>query len=112
MTLGFLSHCSVRVKNYKLLLMVTKAFSSIVGTPIDQLAMQNRISLEVCYLLLHWLNCRRAHQYNEFCKSINRHTMVHEQMRNFFNGFRRDAHPMAIAVGVVGALYWLSITTR
>lgn len=72
------------------------------GYPIDQLAMQSNF-VEVCYLLLN-NELPTADQYDEFCKSINRHTMVHEQMRNFFNGFRRDAHPMAVMVGVVGAL--------
>jgi citrate synthase len=72
------------------------------GYPIDQLATQSNF-LEVCYLLLNGELPNPAH-YAEFCKTINRHTMVHEQIRNFFNGFRRDAHPMAIMVGVVGAL--------
>lgn len=72
------------------------------GYPIDQLAMKSNF-LEVCYLLLNG-ELPNAANYSEFCKIINRHTMVHEQMRNFFNGFRRDAHPMAIMVGVVGAL--------
>lgn len=71
------------------------------GYPIDQLA--NATFLEVCYLLLNAELPTKA-QYEEFCLTINRHTMVHEQMRNFFNGFRRDAHPMAVMVGVVGAL--------
>ncbi|MCE3238055.1 MAG: gltA [Gammaproteobacteria bacterium] len=72
------------------------------GYPIDQLATQSNF-LEVCYLLLNGELPDSAH-YAEFCKTINRHTMVHEQIRNFFNGFRRDAHPMSIMVGVVGAL--------
>jgi citrate synthase len=72
------------------------------GYPIDQLATQSNF-LEVCYLLLNGELPDTKH-YDEFCKTINRHTMVHEQIRNFFNGFRRDAHPMAIMVGVVGAL--------
>lgn len=72
------------------------------GYPINQLAMESNF-LEVCYLLLHGELPSRV-EYNEFCSAINRHTMVHEQIRNFFNGFRRDAHPMAIMVGVVGAL--------
>lgn len=72
------------------------------GYPIDQLAKQSNF-VEVCYLLLNG-ELPEAAQYNEFCKAINRHTMVHEQIRNFFNGFRRDAHPMAVMVGVVGAL--------
>jgi citrate synthase len=72
------------------------------GYPIGQLAMKSNF-LEVCYLLLNG-NLPTHDQYIDFCKNINRHTMVHEQMRNFFNGFRRDAHPMAVMVGVVGAL--------
>jgi citrate synthase len=71
------------------------------GYPIDQLAKAN--FLEICYLLLNAELPSKA-EYEEFCHTINRHTMVHEQMRNFFNGFRRDAHPMAVMVGVVGAL--------
>lgn len=72
------------------------------GYPIDQLAAKSNF-LEVCYLLLNG-ELPTVPNYNEFCKTIIRHTMVHEQIRNFFNGFRRDAHPMAIMVGVVGAL--------
>ncbi len=72
------------------------------GYPIDQLAMQSNF-IEVCYLLLNGELPDRI-QYEEFRKAVNRHTMVHEQIRNFFNGFRRDAHPMAVMVGVVGAL--------
>ena len=58
---------------------------------------------EVCYLLMNG-ELPNKKQYQEFCDTINQHTMVHEQIRNFFNGFRRDAHPMAVMVGVVGAL--------
>ncbi len=72
------------------------------GYPIDQLAMQSNF-VEVCYLLLNG-ELPDETEYTDFQKSINRHTMVHEQIRNFFNGFRRDAHPMAVMVGVVGAL--------
>jgi citrate synthase len=72
------------------------------GYPIDQLAIKSNF-VEVCYLLLNG-ELPGSVQYKEFCKAINRHTMVHEQIRNFFNGFRRDAHPMAVMVGVVGAL--------
>lgn len=59
--------------------------------------------LEVCYLLLHGELPNKA-QYDEFATTIKYHTMVHEQIVHFFRGFRRDAHPMAIMVGVVGAL--------
>ncbi len=72
------------------------------GYPIEQLASQSNFQ-EVCYLLLNG-DLPNKKQYEEFCRAITQHTMVHEQIRNFFNGFRRDAHPMAIMVGVVGAL--------
>ena len=72
------------------------------GYPIDQLAEQSTF-LEVAYLLLHG-ELPTHPQYSEFSHAITMHTMVHEQLKNFYNGFRRDAHPMAIMVGVVGAL--------
>src|SRR5579862_131340 len=72
------------------------------GYPIEQLASKSNF-LEVCYLLLNG-ELPDQEQYDFFCKNVSHHTMVHEQIRNFFNGFRRDAHPMAIMVGVVGAL--------
>lgn len=72
------------------------------GYPIEELASQSNF-LEVCYLLLSGELPTKV-QSDAFCKDITHHTMVHEQIRNFFNGFRRDAHPMAIMVGVVGAL--------
>ena len=72
------------------------------GYPIDQLAEHSNF-LETCYLLLNGELPTRA-QFKEFDKAISRHTMVHEQMNRFFTGFRRDAHPMAVMVGVVGAL--------
>lgn len=72
------------------------------GYSIDQLALESNF-VEVCYLLLQG-ELPTKKQYDEFQIAINRHTLVHEQMRNFFNGFRRDAHPMAIMVAVVGAL--------
>lgn len=72
------------------------------GYPIEQLASQSNF-LEVCYLLLNGELPTEA-QYQNFCKDMTHHTMVHEQISNFYNGFRRDAHPMAIMVGVVGAL--------
>jgi citrate synthase len=72
------------------------------GYPIEQLAHQSNF-LEVCYLLLNG-ELPNEVEYQTFCQNITHHTMVHEQIRNFFNGFRRDAHPMAIMVGVVGAL--------
>ena len=72
------------------------------GYPIDELA-ESGDFLETCYLLLYG-ELPTAEQYDEFSKRITRHTMVHEQMTKFYTGFRRDAHPMAVMVGVVGAL--------
>ncbi|HKP79115.1 MAG TPA: citrate synthase [Phenylobacterium sp.] len=72
------------------------------GYPIDQLAEQSSF-LEVCYLLLHG-ELPKAGEFAEFEKNIVYHTMLHEQFDRFFQGFRRDAHPMAIMVGAVGAL--------
>ncbi len=72
------------------------------GYPIEQLA-ENSDFLEVCYLLLNG-DLPNADDKANFDHTISRHTMVHEQIRVFFNGFRRDAHPMAIMIGVVGAL--------
>ena len=72
------------------------------GYPIDQLA-NNADYLEVCYILLYGEAPNRK-QYEEFKKIVTRHTMVHEQIASFFHGFRRDAHPMAVMCGVVGAL--------
>jgi len=72
------------------------------GVPIEQLAEQSNF-LEVAYLLLHG-ELPTENQSNQFNHAITMHTMVHEQLKNFYNGFRRDAHPMAIMVGVVGAL--------
>ncbi|SIN94255.1 citrate synthase [Salinivibrio sp. ES.052] len=72
------------------------------GYPIDQLA-NNADYLEVCYILLYG-EVPTKKQYDEFRSMIVRHTMVHEQIASFFHGFRRDAHPMAVMVGVVGAL--------
>lgn len=72
------------------------------GYPIDQLA-EKKDFLDVCYLLLDG-ELPSAKEKETFVALINNHTLVHEQMCQFFNGFRRDAHPMAIMVGVVGAL--------
>ncbi|MCW1932056.1 citrate synthase [Pararhodobacter zhoushanensis] len=72
------------------------------GYPIEQLAAQSH-HLEVCYLLLYG-ELPSAQQMIDFETRVTRHTMVHEQMHNFFRGFRRDAHPMATMVGVVGAM--------
>ena len=72
------------------------------GYPIEQLAEKSHF-LEVCYLLMNGELPKPA-QLEDFEARITRHTMVHEQMHNFFRGFRRDAHPMATMVGVVGAM--------
>jgi len=72
------------------------------GYPIKELADKTDY-LEVCYLLLNGELPNKT-QKAEFEKSIRYHTMLHEQIVNFFRGFRRDAHPMAIMVAVVGAL--------
>ena len=72
------------------------------GYPIDQLAEKSDF-LETCYLLLKG-ELPSAEEKTKFDNTIKNHTMVHEQLKNFFNGFRRDAHPMAIMCGVVGAL--------
>ncbi len=72
------------------------------GYPIEQLARDSHF-LEVCYLLLYG-ELPTADQIAEFEHTITYHTMVHEQISFLFRGFRRDAHPMAVMVGVVGAL--------
>ncbi|TAJ62152.1 citrate synthase [Brevundimonas sp.] len=72
------------------------------GYPIDQLASKSNF-VEVCHLLLHG-ELPTAAQYEAFERSVTMHTMLHSQFDRFFEGFRRDAHPMAIMVGTVGAL--------
>lgn len=72
------------------------------GYPIESLAEKSDY-LEVCYLLLNG-ELPNQQQKDSFIKKITHHTMLHEQIRQFFQGFRRDAHPMAVMVGVVGAL--------
>jgi citrate synthase len=72
------------------------------GYPIEQLADKSDY-LETCYLLLKG-ELPNEEQKQNFVSTIKNHTMVHEQLKTFFNGFRRDAHPMAIMCGVVGAL--------
>ena len=72
------------------------------GYPIEQLA-EHSSFLEVAYLLLNGELPNKA-QADEFEHGVMRHTMLHEQLRQFYNGFRRDAHPMAVLCGVVGAL--------
>ncbi|MCG3882529.1 citrate synthase [Psychrobacter sp. Ps3] len=72
------------------------------GYPIDQLA-NHAEYLEVAYALIHG-DLPNAEQKEDFFEKIRKHTGVHDQLRKFFEGFRRDAHPMAIMVGVVGAL--------
>ncbi|WP_041741609.1 citrate synthase [Collimonas fungivorans] len=72
------------------------------GYPIEQLAV-NCDFLETCYLLLNG-ELPTAAEKEKFDATVTQHTMVHEQMQFFFRGFRRDAHPMAVLVGTVGAL--------
>ena len=72
------------------------------GYPIEQLADKSDF-MEVCYLLLYGELPTRD-QKDNFVRTVTRHTMVHEQLTRFFSGFRRDAHPMAVMCGVVGAL--------
>lgn len=72
------------------------------GYPIEQLA-ENADFLEVAYLLING-ELPSAEQKDGFVGTVRKHTMLHDQMSNFFRGFRRDAHPMAVMVGVVGAM--------
>src|SRR3954453_14241149 len=72
------------------------------GYPIEQLA-EHSTFLEVCYLLLNG-ELPSAAEAADFELDVMRHTLLHEQLRTFYNGFRRDAHPMAVMCGVVGAL--------
>ena len=72
------------------------------GYPIEQLA-KHSTHLETCYLLLNG-ELPNKQQLEEFVYIITHHTMLHEALKRFYSGFRRDAHPMAIMVGVVGAL--------
>jgi citrate synthase len=72
------------------------------GYPIEQLA-EHGDFLETCYLLLYGELPTKA-QKDDFDGRVTRHTMLHEQMARFYTGFRRDAHPMAVMCGVVGAL--------
>src|SRR2546430_932326 len=72
------------------------------GYPIEELAEKSDF-MEVCYLLLNG-ELPSAKAKGDFTAAITRHTMVHEQLSQFYRGLRRDAHPMAIMCGVVGAL--------
>ncbi|AWL06621.1 citrate synthase [Massilia oculi] len=72
------------------------------GYPIEQLAV-NCDFLETCYLLLNG-ELPNAQEKAKFSDTVTKHTMIHEQMNFFFRGFRRDAHPMSVLVGTVGAL--------
>src|SRR5579863_8984952 len=72
------------------------------GYPIDELA-EHGDFLETCYLLLYG-ELPTAAQKADFDYRVTRHTMVHDQMARFLNGFRRDAHPMSVMVASVGAL--------
>ncbi|MBS27530.1 MAG: citrate (Si)-synthase [Alphaproteobacteria bacterium] len=72
------------------------------GYSIEELT-ENSSFLEVCYLLLH-KELPSQSELAEFETTITNHTMIHEQLRNLYSGFRRDAHPMAVLIGVVGAM--------
>lgn len=72
------------------------------GYPIEQLAEKSDY-LETCFLLLHG-ELPTAEESEKFRNTVKNHTMIHDQLTHFYNGFRRDAHPMAIMCGVVGAL--------
>ncbi|OQW48700.1 MAG: citrate (Si)-synthase [Proteobacteria bacterium SG_bin6] len=72
------------------------------GYPIGQLA-EHSSFMEVCYLLLNG-ELPSQDELDSFSHTITRHTMLHEQLATFYRGFRRDAHPMAVMCGVVGAL--------
>ncbi|GIK96108.1 MAG: citrate synthase [Alphaproteobacteria bacterium] len=72
------------------------------GYPIQELA-EHSDFMEVCYLLLHG-ELPNQQQKSEFERNITYHTMLHEQIHSFYRGFRRDAHPMAVLIGVVGAM--------
>jgi citrate synthase len=72
------------------------------GYPIEQLAEKSTF-MEVAYLLLHG-DLPKQETLDKFTYTISRHTMLHEQLMTFYRGFRRDAHPMAVMCGVVGAL--------
>lgn len=72
------------------------------GYPIEQLAEYSSY-LEVCHLLLHG-ELPNAEEFSQFERTIKEHTMVHETLRRFYEGFHYDAHPMAITLGVVGAM--------
>jgi citrate synthase len=72
------------------------------GYPIEELA-EHSDFMEVCYLLLYG-ELPKADEKTKFVHDITHHTMVHEQLTTFYRGFRRDAHPMAVMCGVVGAL--------
>ena len=98
---GLHVHRELRVEDH-LSSTATRASCSIGAIPIDQLA-EHGSFIETCYLLLYGELPTPA-QYRAFDNRIVKHTMVHEQMTRFYTGFRRDAHPMAVMVGVVGAL--------
>lgn len=72
------------------------------GYPIEQLA-EHSTYLETCHILLYGDLPSKA-RYLDFVKRVTSHTMLHEQMHRFFSGYRRDAHPMAVMIGTVGAM--------
>ncbi len=72
------------------------------GYPIEQLA-EHSTYLETCHILLYG-DLPSKERYLDFVKRVTSHTMLHEQMHRFFSGYRRDAHPMAVMIGTVGAM--------
>ena len=72
------------------------------GFPIDQLAINSNY-LEVCFILLNGETPTES-QFNDFCTTVTRHTMIHEQITRLLHGFRRDSHPMSVMCGITGAL--------
>ena len=72
------------------------------GYPIEQLA-EHGTYLETCHILLYG-DLPNKQRYLDFKNRVIFHTMLHEQMHRFFSGYRRDAHPMAVMIGTVGAL--------
>ncbi len=72
------------------------------GYPIEQLA-EHSTYLEACHILIYG-DLPNKERYSDFVKRVTSHTMLHEQMHRFFSGYRRDAHPMAVMIGTVGAM--------
>ena len=97
---GLYLHGELRIKNH---FYRWRPRRSPLSRLSDRQLAENSDFIEVAYLLLKD-HLPTKEELKDFDNSITQHTMVHEQLKNFYNGFRRDAHPMAIMVGVVGAL--------